>query len=257
MLYQITIRQAVQLMANFINHPDLCPKRNSIPIGGTLTSDVLFQSRPTPPEGVVRGKRGWFAYPNSASNELTVVWESATVEDNRIDDQTTMGQNLYKSAGQDIIYFNGGTDCDVEEFEIMTFLNNPLNFTRPASDVIIDAMEAQRLSSFFINRMLVSSQGIPLVMSNAMFFMEDDDDSLDIFRMKSDGTPMSHFRYFFGFSDSAEHGDQHLRVILIGADSNGRNLIGENALVLQKSWPPSPQPLNELVSTEEGVLSHG
>jgi hypothetical protein len=256
MLYQITIAQAVQLMANFINHPDLCPKRNSIPIGGTLTSDVLFQSRPTPPSGIIRGRRGWFTYPNSASNQLTVVWESAAVEQNRIDDRATMGQNLYKPADGDIIYFNGGTDCNVEDFEIMTFLNNSMNFTRPVADVIINDLEAQRLNSFFKNRALVSSEGVSMVVSNAMFFTEDDDDSLDAFRMDSNGTPMTHFRYFFGFSEGAEYGGQHLRVILIGVDQSGRNLIGNNALVLQKSWPPSPQPLNQLVSSEEGALFH-
>lgn len=80
------------------------------------------------------------------------------------------------------------------------------------------------------------------------FFMKDDEGDVYKF-LQQDG--LVNIAYFFGFddSDNAHKMTNRIRVVLIGLDGNGKflkkkegkeELLSEDGMILQNSWPPNP-----------------
>jgi hypothetical protein len=240
--YQIDMDEALDLMVNFLNQSDLNPLANGIPIGGTLTIDALSNRIDDPAverEGIYQGRRGWFCYINGGVDSLALAWEGVAIRKDQINNIKTITNELYlPDPNHGLISFRRTNTGAVTREEVMDFLATTTNFDRPVRNVILPISQVGRMTnSYEINSLKFADQ-TEMNESNAIFFNESSDNSLQMFR-RNMGKPITHFRYFFGFS-AAHYGRQCIRVILMGVDEYGNNVIGPQACVLQKSWPPSP-----------------
>jgi hypothetical protein len=241
--YQIDMDEALDLMVNFLNQSDLNPLTNGIPIGGTLTIDALSNRIDDPAaeqEGIYQGRRGWFCYMSGGADSLALAWEGVAVRKNQINDVSTINKNglSLPDLNNGLISFRRTDTGAVTRQEVMAFLATTSNFEVPVRNLILPTSQARRMSDSYGINSFKFADGTEMNESNAIFFNEGSDNSLQMFR-RNMGKPITHFRYFFGFSD-AHYGRQCIRVILMGVDEYGNNLIGPEACVLQKSWPPSP-----------------
>jgi hypothetical protein len=241
--YQIDMDEALDLMVNFLNQSDINPITNSIPIGGTLTIDALSNRIDDPAaerEGIYQGRRGWFCYMSGGADSLALAWEGVAIRKDQINDVGTINKNeLYlPDANHGLISFRRTNTGAVTREEVLDFLATTTNFQRPAGNLVLPVSQIRRMTDSYGTNSLRYTDGTEMNESNAIFFNEGSDHSLQMFR-RNMGKPITHFRYFFGFSD-VHYGRQCIRVILMGVDEYGNNLIGSEACVLQKSWPPSP-----------------
>ncbi len=69
------------------------------------------------------------------------------------------------------------------------------------------------------------------------FFDRKESFDLEDFIQQAD---MEYIGYFFGYSDDPAYGDNKIRIILGPLGSDGRVLMGEGAVYLQRSFPPPP-----------------
>jgi hypothetical protein len=240
--YQIDMNEALDLMVNFLNHQDIRPESNGIPIGGILTAGSLMQRIDDISEErarVYKGRRGWFCCTNGSLSSLALAWEGVAVRKDQIGDSNTIGEELYlPDRTNGLIFFTRTNTDPVTREEVMDFLATTTNFALPTQDLVLPQVQVRRMNDSYRAGGLKFSDGTDMIESHGIFFNESSDTSLAMFKRNA-GKPITHFRYFFGFSDS-HYGRQCIRVILIGVDQYGNNLIGSEACVLQKSWPPSP-----------------
>jgi hypothetical protein len=56
--------------------------------------------------------------------------------------------------------------------------------------------------------------------------------------IKGNSYPVRAVRIYWGYDNSIEEANNRLRMILIGVDDEGANILDENAIILERSWPP-------------------
>jgi hypothetical protein len=54
----------------------------------------------------------------------------------------------------------------------------------------------------------------------------------------SNNVPVAAVRIYWGYDSSVKEADNRLRIILVGVDSDGKNIWDETAVILERSWPP-------------------
>ncbi len=241
--HEIDMDEALDLMVNFLNEPDLIHLSNGTPIGGTLTIDALNQDIAGSSDGgreVYQGRRGWLCCDGNDFNSLVLAWEGVAIRKDRISDTDTANLRELHLPDENVglIFFPRTAGQPVTSDELMTFLRTPSNFANPVNNRVLSTQRAMALIDNYSGITPGLSYGTSRMESKAVFFNETSDNSLANFR-RGAGKGITHFRYFFGFS-SGNYGNHCIRVILIGVDSMGNNLIGPMECVLQKSWPPSP-----------------
>lgn len=220
----ISRTEAGNIFSAYLNETELL-NRTEGTFGGTFPKDSVYTSDPT--DRTV-GLRLWFCYNPNGNPKVFLAGERLhsfsfpTVKDEPQNSKLFTVDASFKYGGKS----TSGSD-------VMTYLEQS---TMPVPTDIVQISKAEVVEYSNNFKQLVS--GLPqqhYLDYNYTFFIYDNTKEFeDFFRQPG----ITHVRYFFGFDDSDKV--NKIRVALVGVDASGRNLLGSNSVILQKSIPPPP-----------------
>lgn len=233
--YEIKFDEAVRLIHNFLQEPELLKIAQRVAVGGVMHKESLNQKN----TGLVfQGQMAWFCMPqdpNSTYPKFFLAFEDgdyeiANVPEKPKNDELVFTRHIIK-------YGQSGTNkSDVE-----TFIKS--GFTTPTNrDETVSAVDCKNMFShvgtdtsgsyfnkyycgFFENRGRCGTEYTDFISNeNAKFIA-----------------------YLFGYDDSTEEYKEtnRIRIILMALDGNGQLVQEASGLtsaprILQASWPPPP-----------------
>lgn len=220
----ISRTQADNILSNYLKETDLL-KLTDHTFGGTFPKDSVYTSDPRDRSV---GVRFWFCYNPAGNPKVFLAGErlhSFTFPTTSDEPQDSMLFTVDASFSYGGTLGGGGT-------VVMDYLeHNPIPL--PAS-TLTQVSKAEVITYANNFRQLVS--GMPHYLDyNFTFFIYDNTKDFEKFFAQPG---MTHVRYFFGFDNS--DAVNKIRVALVGVDATGRNLVGTNSVILQKSIPPPP-----------------
>lgn len=232
MSHKISFIEAVRLLHSYIYLSPFEPIKNNLPIGGHI---LLSSVEGRPANGVdsedllVRGTRCWYICGNNseASREnyslqdsmcFSVAFESVKIRDTYNPERGSKSPILYSCTRESMI--DPDPDISVNQF-LMTY-NGSQPSQQEFTDVEVDVMTRNFAIKF------------PCNPTSVAFFLNDNNDfAIDEF-LNNEG--IRSVRFFYGYDPRLDH--DNIRLILIGVDENSNNIVGANAVILEKSWPP-------------------
>lgn len=232
MSHKITLNEAVKLLHAYIYLSPFEPIKNNLPIGGHIYLNNLNgkPERASEPEDLlVRGTRCWYICANSAEGRgedvsladsmcFSVAFESTKIQDTNNPERGAKSSKLYSCKKESMI------DAD-PSISVNQFL---LNFTgSQPSQQEFTSSEVDVMTRNFARK-------FPCNPTSVAFFINDDGDFAINDFLRNEG--LSSARFFYGYDPRLER--DNIRLILIGVDENSHNIIGENSVILERSWPP-------------------
>jgi len=232
MPHKISFPEAISLLHSYIYLSPFEPIKNMLPIGGHIELSSL-QGSPIPPDNsvdlMVRGTRSWYISDDSTemSNEnfslknalyFSVAFESVRIRDTYSPERGIKSPTLYSCERESMIYPN--PEISVNQFLIDYDESQPshLEFT----DEDVEVMAGNFALKF------------PCNPTSVAFFINDNNDLAINDFLSNEG--ITSVRFFYGYNPRLDK--DNIRLILIGVDQNSNNIIGENSVILEKSWPP-------------------
>lgn len=231
MPHKISFNDAVRLIHSYIYLSPFEPIKNNLPIGGHITLNSI-EGRPyytnDPDDLLVHGTRCWYICGDSPDEKeqhrlldsecFSVAFESVKVRDTYNPHRGIKSPFLYTCKRESMIYPK--PDISVNRFLIE--FDDSIATQQELRETDVDVMAINFARKFTCNATSV-----------AYFVNDDNDRCVDEF-LANPG--IKSFRFFYGYDQHLEK--DNIRLILIGVDENSRNIIGENSVILERSWPP-------------------
>lgn len=237
----IPYSKARSLISAYLSDTTINAIKNGTSLGGSVDRKALESK---PPYIAIPGIRFWICYDlETTPPQLFASAEKTAIEYSDIGNFDTMKSILNAPSGGGIFHYKS---ADISNAAIDEFLSNKQNFLL-ASDRILpknfDPKTDQPGVTDYVNTFLAH---FPKQKDGASYnpigvsFYDDLDFDIETFlqQKNSAGEQITHVRYVFGIEQSDVKLDYPLRMVLFGVDSDGSTLIGENAIILEKGWPP-------------------
>ncbi len=232
--YKICLDEAVHLILAFLKEPKLKELALSEAIGGTVSRDAIKNEF----GAIFNGSMGWYCRNQENNNypKLFIAFEDGSYDVGKVPDFPTSETLLCPSS---TFTYKGN---DINEQAVLDMLLTdqiPL-----AGNIRIYKAEVMK----FINQLPDESDGIPYNVFPCSFFENRGAVNRDIEEFLLHGSLVA-VRYYFGYDTSYSHKKSNrIRVIFVGVDSNGKNIIETGPIttvtsrLVQNSWPPPPPP---------------
>lgn len=220
---QIDFDETARLISDLLQKTTLNNISKGISIGGVFNADQ-FRLQPG-----MNGVLLWFCY-NPGPSDLPGFFMSV--------EQIPQYQGIVPVPGPNVIrpvnVFTY-TENDIDPLTVKSYLLRQPSI-RSNTGLPIPAGEVSNLTTNFKSLMTIASDvySDPYCVYPFSFFGETPSHEIQQFL---DQGAVS-VKYFFGYDESER--PNRIRVILIAVDSNGNNILGSSAIMLQKSFPPPP-----------------
>ncbi len=220
---QIDFDETARLISDLLQKTTLNNISKGISIGGVFNADQ-FRLQPG-----MNGVLLWFCY-NPGPSDLPGFFMSV--------EQIPQYQGIVPVPGPNVIrpvnVFTY-TENDIDPQTVKSYLLRQPSI-RSNTGLPIPAGEVSNLATNFKSLMTIASDvySDPYCVYPFSFFGETPSHEIQQFL---DQGAVS-VKYFFGYDESER--PNRIRVILIAVDSNGNNILGSSAIMLQKSFPPPP-----------------
>lgn len=231
MPHKITLSDAVRLIHSYIYLSPFEPIKNNLPIGGHVWTKNI-EGKPMIEkdwEYSVKGTRSWYISDNTEqlggerdylknSKYFSVAFETAYIRDTYNPEKGIKSPILYTCKKESMIFMD--PDKSVDQFLI------EYTGSAPSEQELSAEMVEVMSKNFAIN--------FPCNPTSVAFFINDDNEfDIDDF-LKNEG--IKSVRFFYGYDPLLDR--DNIRLILMGVDEYSHNILGKNAVILEKSWPP-------------------
>ena len=229
--YKISLDDAADLILAFIKEPGLSNLAHAEAIGGTVSKEAVRGL-----DLIYKGYMSWYCRNPEGGNfpKLFMAFEDGEYEIANVPENPRLINLAY--SGSTFVYENQPTIQSVKQMLLTD--SRPLK-----EDKKISNQEVSRL----INNMPKDGAGINYNEYPCSFFenrgvLNNDMDDLLTEKVVA-------VRYYFGYDNDPKYKDSNrIRIIMIGVDENGKNILtGESPAIatseiVQNSWPPPPPP---------------
>lgn len=227
MPHKISLDDAERLIHGFLYLSPFEPVKNNLPIGGHLFIRNI-EGRPTTgldADYAVRGTRSWYMCPGNGNlfamenpDFITVAFETAYIRDTYHPEREPKSNELYTCKQESLIFMEPAKSVSQFLREFSGSLPTELIVTGNDADVFA----ANFAKNYSCNNTSVA------------FFINDDDEYAVNEFIQNSG--IKSVRFFYGYDLKMEK--DNIRLILIAVNDDMKNIIDENAVILDKSWPP-------------------
>lgn len=232
--FKISLDEAAYLILSFLREPTLYELAINEAIGGTVSRDAIKNEH----GAVYNGSMGWYCRNDDGIKEfpkLFMAFEDGSYDVAKVPKLPTSTKLKYP--GHTFTY-NG----KVNEEEV-------INMLKTDCFPLVDDLEIDKDDLLnFINKFPNDSHIKPYNKYPCSFFENRGKVTLDM-RDFLEPSNLKAVRYYFGYDSSYSHAKSNrIRVIFVGVDSDGNNIIGSDermtvtSRLVQNSWPPPPPP---------------
>lgn len=234
--YKISLDKATALVLAFINRPELKSIAFEEAIGGTVFAESIKK-----PAGILyEGSMGWYCRNTTGIKEypkLFMAFEDSVYDPTNVPKEP-IGEELIYS-GRTFVY-SGRIDSQSVR-DMLSLDRYPLvpDQKIPKSDLMN-----------FLTQMPMDHNQKPFNKFKCSFFENRGADGRRDVDEFLDHQDLVAVRYYFGYDESDVYyfDSNRIRVVMIGVDREGRNILPIVGLreisdgMLQNSWPPPPPP---------------
>jgi hypothetical protein len=236
-------------------NPALAPPSEPIPIekAGELISDLLSNSNPkvtditsyalggTFPAKLLRvhpdssGVLLWFCFKGGAKPELFLALEQLKQYDPANLPQLPINPNLTRPQNP----FKNTNGTQHSPADLVTFLKN--HSVKTNTSIPIKNLLVKKYVESFDSLMNQILDGNNKRYNDYNFSFFEENAAKNLKTLVDQAGSNGFVRYYFGFDELEK--PNRIRVILVSVNSAGKNITtinGQNALIVQKSWPPPP-----------------
>ena len=243
--YQIELEEAESLIQEFCTNTITKNIAKYVALGATLTPDGIkgIKANEEKLDSLRKDYKGilaWMCGNTNHNKELLNFFLSFEITNNYQSDRrldTPDNDQLIRPSYESIFTYESKSFKD--------FLKDHKPCKR--DDETINKRSVEVKSDGFLNSKLFENLGLDNELNKPeryyAFFEEEDCPDVKKFFSQVETSEMKYVRYYFGYSKKPEDKHGNIRVILIGVDKCGKNLLpGENKLendpiILQRSWP--------------------
>jgi hypothetical protein len=232
--FQISLEHAAWLIYAFLRQPDLNKIATNEAIGGTIDKTIF-----TPPQLSYKGGMAWYC--RNYKNDPAFPSFFIAIEDGEYD----IGNVPVTPKSSKLVYSNAtfAYTRKVDEANVMDMLRTDKRALVP--DGQINSIDVTR----FLYGLPNDPVGRPYNFYPCSFF--ENRVNYEVSQFVSANPDIVAVRYYFGYDDSDKSyfTSNRIRIILIGVNANGENILPMIAQsqasteMLQNSWPPPP-PIN-------------
>lgn len=243
MSYIITLREAVKFVKAFVDECGTAARNEAL--GGVISKPGLYgRQKNQKALEIFRGNMAWFCYNTKMEDypKLFLSFEySNEYEPDNIPDRPDSDNLVCPIADSVFQYKEDGQG--IESLLRTQELKNP---NAPVDQII----SLEKVKEFTENYKGHSILGTRLNQHPCGFFENAEHQDISRF-MAQDG--LKYIRYYFGYGKSDKYENSRIRVVLIGVDRYGKNIVPNGLderpddkndepipIILQKSWPPHP-----------------
>lgn len=240
----IPYTKARSLVQAYLSEKNINAIQRGISFGGSVETASLKQK---PPYVAIPGVRFWLCYDMSANGpQLFAGAEHVTIEYDQIGEFATMKSILKAPTADSMFTYK---NADISDKAVDAYLSDAANFKMGVDRVItkdpdpVSGMPgAIKYVDNFLNQFPTQPNGTSYNPIGASFY-DDLDFDIDQFLNQKDskGNTITHARYIFGIENTVADHQYPLRMVLFGVDFDGSTLINQNALILERGWPPRPK----------------
>ncbi|OOG73812.1 hypothetical protein [Algoriphagus sp. A40] len=237
--FKISLDEAAHLILSFLREPRLGDLAFSAAIGGTVLKSAIKKEAGM----IYNGSMAWYCRNLVGPGylpELFLAFEDGSYEVAKVPRAPTSEKLIY--TGRPFTYKREITMSEV--LDMLKHDEIPL-----VADLEINKADVMNC----INRLPSDDFGDPYNKFPCSFFENRGVVNRDMDDFLSNGA-LKAVRYYFGYDTSYSHTKSNrIRVIFVGVDQDGRNIVGADnqtmvtSRLVQNSWPPPPPPYTEQI----------
>ncbi|MCV9385987.1 hypothetical protein [Reichenbachiella ulvae] len=232
MEYAITFEDAVKYIEAFVNHRELETVAREMALGGTILRQGIYGGIETLVKDT--GNAGWYCL-NDENSDFPKLFLSFEENDQYEEDrrlESPVKENLHCPVKASVFKYSG----DGSTQDIFNLLSTHTDKREPISMNINQSEVLSFKTNFLNNSVFKKYMQVPY----GFFENRNHPEVLELFVNNSN---IVYIRYYFGFDENV---DNKIRIILIGVDKQGKNIVPEiksqvlldDDKILENSWPP-------------------
>ena len=231
--YRISLEEAANLILAFLSERDLIDLARNEAIGGTVSESAI--------RGLgleYFGCMGWYCRDNSGRfPKFFMAFEDGSYKVGDVASEPRSKTLFYPAS---TFTYSGSIDY---ESVVDMLLSQPMQLSIPPDKEI-----EKEVVSILLDKLPADENDVPYNKFRCSFFENRGVVNKDVTDFLG-YTGLKAVRYYFGYDASDSHKESNrIRVIMVGVDSEGKNIITAEApttitpRILQNSWPPPPPP---------------